>query len=80
MNPTRPSGLLGAAGTFSLLVVAAFAWFMSLSYSGPTDTLLWALGWVAPIAAVLAGVLFLLTLRSVFSATSDSQAGPQAIR
>jgi hypothetical protein len=80
MNPTRPSGLLGSAGTFTLLVVAAFSWFMSLSYSGPTDTLLWALGWVAPFAALLAAVLFLLTLRSLFSASPDSRAGPQAIR
>jgi hypothetical protein len=74
MNPSQPSGVLGSAVTFALLLTATGFWFAASGFARFTPRTGETLSMVALGMTVAAVVLFGLTVRSVlFGATSGKR-------
>lgn len=73
MNPTQPSGLFGSIGTFTLLLNAVGFWFAAAGFARFTPQTGDLLLLIALCSAVLAVLLFGLTVRSALFAGSTSR-------
>jgi hypothetical protein len=73
MNPTRPSGLYGAAGTFILLLTAVGFWFAAAGFAAYTPSTGSTLSAIAAASTLAAVVLFGLTVRSAILGGSSPQ-------
>lgn len=74
MNPSQPSGVLGSATTFALLLTAAGFWFAASGFARFTARSGETLSLIAVGATLAAVLMFGLTVRSVlFSGSSGKR-------
>lgn len=73
MNPSQPSGVLGSATTFALLLTAVGFWFAASGFARFTQRSGETLSLVAVGATLAAVLMFGLTIRSVLFGSSTSE-------